>query len=127
MIAPTYFYYFQYKTQYGLGELSSGGRTDLGIAHGEDVFLIIPLSERKKIPFDDDETNLEFKFFDMYTKFSNNNLAEFGMLEIAPVNGTTINYMDILSPTQFGMKVFKENYYGNQMFWDKEINFHLEN
>lgn len=126
-ISPTYFYFFQFKSQFALGEMMSGGRTDLGVAHGEDVFLVFPVAERQKIPFNDEETYMEFKLMEMYNKFANNNEAQFGGLIIAPVQGKIIHHMDILSPTQFGMKTFKENYFGNQIFWDKELNFHLEN
>ena len=126
-ISPTYFYFFQFKSQFALGEMLSGGRTDLGIAHGEDVFLVFPVAERQKIPFNDEETSLEFKLMEMYIKFANKNEARFGGLAITPVQGKAIHHMDILSSTQFGMKIFKEDHYGNQKFWDMLINFHLEN
>ena len=45
-ISPTYFYFYQFKSVYALGELMSGGRTDLGVAHGEDVLIIFPIAGR---------------------------------------------------------------------------------
>ena len=108
-----------------LGEFISGGRTDLGIAHGEEYFLMFPISKRG--PFNSEESDMCLKLLEMFLKFSFNNEAQFGGLSITPVQGKTFNYMAIESPTKYGMEVFDEDYYGNQKFWDKYINYRLEN
>lgn len=78
-------------------------------------------------PFNADETDLSFKLLEMYLKFSNNNEAQFGGVPMLPIQGKIFNYMEIESPTKYGMKVFEEDFYGNQKFWDEIINYHLEN
>ena len=125
VLAPTYYYYFKYKTQYALGELMTGGRTDLGIAHGEEYFLIFPISKRG--PLNSEESDMCSKLLEMYLKFSINDEAQFGGVPITPVQGKMINYMAIESTTKYGMEVFEEDYYGNQKFWDKNIDYRLEN
>lgn len=125
LIHPTYFYFYQFKSVYALGEMMSGGRTDLGVAHGDDVFIIFPLAGR--IPLNAEEEEMSSNLIHMYIKFANGNEAQFGGVPMTPVLGKTINYMDIKSPSQIQMNFFGEEVYGNQKFWDKELNYHLEN
>ena len=124
-IAPTYFNFYQFKSLYALGEMMSGGRTDLGVAHGDDVFIIFPLAGR--IPLNADEEEMSSNLIQMYIMFANENIAQFGGVQMMPVLGKKIQYMDIKSPSQIAMNFFTEEFYGNQKFWDKELNFHLEN
>ena len=50
--------------------------------------------------------------------FANGNEAQFGGVQMMPVMGKSIHYMDIKSPTEFDMNIFTEEIYGNQKFWD---------
>lgn len=40
IISPVYFYHFRYKTLFGDGEDMSGKSENLGVAHGEDIYLL---------------------------------------------------------------------------------------
>ena len=122
-IAPTHFYLYQFKAEYALGEMMSGGRTELGVAHGDDVLIIFPLDGRS--PLNADEEEMTSKLIKMYIMFANENVAQFGGVPIIRVQLKTIKYMDIKSPTQYRMNLFEEEFYGNQKFWDKVLNYQL--
>ena len=101
----------------------SGGRTDLGVAHGDDVFIIFPIAGR--IPLNADEEEMSSNLIKMYIMFANENEAQFGGVKMIPVLGKTIHYMDIKSPSQIEMNLFTEEFYGNQKLSSLSQNFWL--
>ncbi|ETN60432.1 carboxylesterase, beta esterase [Anopheles darlingi] len=119
---PVYFYYFNFKAVYGLGELVSGlaGERNLGVAHGEDTFLLYPSSMRDEHPYSATELKVVSNLVTLYDTFSRGLPPRYGEQEL-PIQNVTgqLRFLEIRHPatemkTAYGVS--------DEAFWDK-LNF----
>ncbi|XP_050094035.1 uncharacterized protein LOC126576773 [Anopheles aquasalis] len=119
---PVYFYYFNFKADYGLGEMVSGlaGVRNLGVAHGEDTFLLYPSSMRDEHPYSTTELKVVSNLVTMYDTFSRGLAPRYGEEEL-PVQNVTgkLRFLEIRHPatevkTAYGVS--------DEAFWEM-LNF----
>uniref|UniRef100_A0A182K574 carboxylesterase n=1 Tax=Anopheles christyi TaxID=43041 RepID=A0A182K574_9DIPT len=93
---PVYFYYFNYKTAYGIGEQMSGTEENYGVAHGEDVLLSFPTRMRDNHPFTKDELRVVSSFVNLYDTFSQGQEPKYGdyLLPVQNITGK-LQYMEV--------------------------------
>ncbi|XP_049293740.1 esterase-5B-like [Anopheles funestus] len=117
---PVYFYYFNFKAAYGIGELLSESNQNYGVAHGEDVFLVFPSSIREKHPLNKDELRVVSNFVNLYYTFSQGRKPKYGAY-VLPLQNITdkLQYMEVkeadceicgLPKTAYGVS--------DEQFWD---------
>jgi hypothetical protein len=64
-----FFYFYTYKAAIGMGEMMSHQSENLGVAHGEDIFLFYK-TELRQLPFTEGEEKMIDAMLDMYETFS---------------------------------------------------------
>ncbi|XP_050074269.1 esterase-5B-like [Anopheles maculipalpis] len=117
---PVYFYYFNFKTEYGIGELISGTDENYGVAHGEDVLLVLPSGMRGNRPLNKDEQRVVSNFINLYDTFTQGQEPKYGV-HVLPVQNITgkLQYMEVkeancetcgLTKTAYGVS--------DEEFWD---------
>ncbi|KAG5677930.1 hypothetical protein PVAND_007644 [Polypedilum vanderplanki] len=115
--SSSYYYYFNYKSLMGVGEIMSKTNDNLGIAHGEDVFLIFK-SGLRHLPYSDEELEMNKKLLNFYYDFAKSDTPKFAGLTIEQSTPDNCKYLQIFSNEKFSMKEIDENF-GNVNFWDK--------
>ena len=71
--STVYYYHTDYKARYGFGELlSNQTEKNLGVAHGDDVFLFYSSPIRHGYDFTEGEKEMARKFTDIYHQYSMN-------------------------------------------------------
>ncbi|XP_052862415.1 esterase-5B-like [Anopheles cruzii] len=115
---PVYFYYFNFKTVYGLGELLSGTDNNLGVAHGDDMLLIFPSDFRDDHPYSDEELKVVSNFLTLYDTFSRGLPPKYGQHEL-PVQNVPgqLRFLEVQHPKCCEVKTA----YGvsDETFWEK--------
>uniref|UniRef100_A0A182PB60 carboxylesterase n=1 Tax=Anopheles epiroticus TaxID=199890 RepID=A0A182PB60_9DIPT len=103
---PVYFYYFNYKTVYGIGEQMSGSDENYGVAHGEDILLSFPSRIRNNHPLTKDELRLVANFVTLYDSFSLGKQPTFGNYPL-PVQNITgqLKFMEIKDVNDCSTKI----------------------
>lgn len=117
--ASTFFYHFNFKTVYGDGEDMSQKNENLGVAHGEDVYLLYSTEDiRGSIrPYTENERKMIELLLDMYLTFSKTGQPKLGTVSIPKVTKEdSIDYLQINGPD----KLLKETAtdFGEEKFWD---------
>ncbi|CAO1363125.1 unnamed protein product [Diamesa serratosioi] len=116
-ISPTFFYHFQYKSLFGLGEmLSEQKAVNLGVAHGEDVLLIFKVGERKKLPYSAEELLMIGSLTELYFNFADKNVAVYQETALKEITTGQFNTMEIYATDKFE-NIFKDDF-ANSEFWD---------
>ncbi|CAO1323800.1 unnamed protein product [Diamesa hyperborea] len=116
-ISATFFYHFQYKSLYGVGEmLSYQNVTNLGVAHGEDVLLVFKVGERNELPYSEEEKLMTESLTELYFNFADKNVAVYEDTELLAVTNGQLNTMEIYGPGKFE-NIVKEDF-ANTQFWD---------
>ena len=116
-ISQTFFYHFQYKSLYGVGEmLSYQNAVNLGVAHGEDVLLVFKVGERKALPYSEEEQLMIKSLIDLYFNFADKNVAVYEDTELIAVTKGQLNTMEIYGPAKFENIVKAD--FANSQFWD---------
>uniref|UniRef100_A0A1I8JTH5 Carboxylic ester hydrolase n=1 Tax=Anopheles arabiensis TaxID=7173 RepID=A0A1I8JTH5_ANOAR len=118
---PVYFYYFNYKTVYGIGELMSGTEdVNYGVAHGEDVLLSFPTRMRDNHPLTKGELRVVASFVDLYDTFSQGQEPKYGnyLLPVQNITGQ-LRYMEVKDVACDGCATAKTGYgVSDEQFWD---------
>lgn len=118
---PVYFYYFNYKTVYGIGELMSGTQdVNYGVAHGEDVLLSFPTRMRDNHPLTKGELRVVASFVDLYDTFSQGQEPKYGnyLLPVQNITGQ-LRYMEVKDAACDGCATAKTGYgVSDEQFWD---------
>lgn len=111
--APTFCYYFKYQIENSKSIINNSGKT-LGVAHGDDVFLIF--NNRKLSEYNDEEKIIGRNFVEMYKNFATNGFPLFGGHKINAVD-KNLQCLEIISGSNFSM-ISLEKSFGNFEFWD---------
>ncbi|XP_035905875.1 esterase-5A-like [Anopheles stephensi] len=117
---PVYFYYFNFKTKYGIGELMSGTSENYGVAHGEDVLLVLPSGMRDNVPLSKAERRVISNFVTLYDTFTQGLEPKYGGY-VLPVQNITgkLQYMEVKEPDCEMCGLPKTAYgVGDEQFWD---------
>ncbi|XP_058055240.1 venom carboxylesterase-6-like [Anopheles bellator] len=115
-----YLYFDQYKAVYGLGEAMSGSNANLGIAHGEDLLLILPSSIRNGMPYTGEEMEMVSKFVDLYESFAYGLQPRFGDCEMYPQKSAAqLTYLAINYPNS---TTVTNDFLSDEAFWN-ELDF----
>ncbi len=97
----------------------------LGVAHGEDLFLILPQNFRDDAPMNENELLMASNLLDMFIEFSKNERITFGNVDLKVLANESLNFLEIFNPKI--AKINKFNNFGNEAFWDQTIKFDMEN
>uniref|UniRef100_U5EY55 Carboxylic ester hydrolase n=1 Tax=Corethrella appendiculata TaxID=1370023 RepID=U5EY55_9DIPT len=123
--SKVFVYFFRYKAKYGVGEAMSNGVEDLGVAHGDDIFLIFNNPIRDVVGLTRDEINMARKLTQLYLDFARNGEVKFGDVDALPMDcNTHVKYLEIVDTNTAFVKV--GNDFGNSKFWESidKINEH---
>lgn len=123
IISPTYFYHFRYKTKYGDGEDMSGKDENLGVAHGEDVYLLYSTEDlRDEVrPYSIDEKRMQSLLLDLYVTFGKTDTPKMGDFDVPPIDALsvaqdTVKHACIDSPDSVATASADD--FGEEKFWD---------
>uniref|UniRef100_A0AAG5D6Z8 Carboxylic ester hydrolase n=1 Tax=Anopheles atroparvus TaxID=41427 RepID=A0AAG5D6Z8_ANOAO len=124
---PVYFYYYNFKAAYGIGELLSGSLENYGVAHGDDTLLIFPSSMRDKHPYTDAERRVVTNFVTLYDTFSRGLEPMYGP-DALPVQNITgkLQFLEVKAPPPCGTNcggVRVAYGVGDEQFWES-LDFH---
>uniref|UniRef100_A0A182QSA5 Carboxylic ester hydrolase n=1 Tax=Anopheles farauti TaxID=69004 RepID=A0A182QSA5_9DIPT len=117
---PVYFYYFNFKALYGIGEKMSGTNENYGVAHGDDVLLVFPSSIRDNHPLTDEELRVVSNFVTLYDTFTQGLEPTYGSYAL-PVQNVTgkLRYLEVKHPDCEICSVTKTAYgVSDELFWD---------
>ncbi|CAO1367208.1 unnamed protein product [Diamesa serratosioi] len=112
-VSPTYYYHFQYKSLSGIGEAMSGSSDKLGIAHGEDNFLIFDTKTRD---LSEEELTMSKNLIDLFSTFARENIAIYENTKLVQVQSGNVKALEIFGPGN--VKISDKNSFGNVKFWD---------
>lgn len=99
-------------------EKSSQFKQNLGVSHGDDVFLIYDNPDsRSYIPYSEGEKIVSKNLIGIYSSFSKQNVPFYGNLSISAVKPNKINGLEIYSDRKVFMAV-KDEKFGQTKFWD---------
>lgn len=130
--APTYFYYFRFVTKTGiapeLNGISSRSRKEqkkslddnLGISHGDDVFLIYYNPDARgptNVPYSKEEMLVGGHLIGLYHSFAKHNETRYANTTIEKVFPRRVKCLEIFSDENVTMAV-KGDEFGNTKFWD---------
>lgn len=102
-------------------EHSKQFKENLGVSHGDDVFLIYDNPDsRSYIPFSEEEKKVSKNLIGLYSSFANQKVPFFGNLSMVEAKPDKINCLEIFSDRIVSMAV-KERF-GQIKFWDS-LNF----
>uniref|UniRef100_A0A182M7B4 Carboxylic ester hydrolase n=1 Tax=Anopheles culicifacies TaxID=139723 RepID=A0A182M7B4_9DIPT len=117
---PVYFYYFNFKAEYGIGEQLSGSKENYGVAHGDDVLLIFPSSIRNNHPLNKDELRVVSNIAHLYETFTHGLQPKYGACDL-PVQNITdmLQFFEVKEP-DIEMCGLAKTVYGvsDEHFWD---------
>ncbi|ETN60431.1 carboxylesterase, beta esterase [Anopheles darlingi] len=112
---PVYLYFDQYKASYGLGEAITGTQRNLGVAHGEDLLLILPSSLRDGIPYTAEEMAMVSQFVDLYESFAYGRTPRFGSLKVPALQTTSpLTYLAVNHPNS---TITTNDQLSDEAFW----------
>lgn len=89
----------------------------IGIAHGEDVFLIFWNDIRHGLPYSDEEKKVGNALIQLYFDFATTDKARYETIEFDPVKPNDFKGFEIVSPDDH-RKVQLDDKFGNVKFWD---------
>jgi hypothetical protein len=96
--------------------LQSNTTEHLGVAHGDDLFLIF--NNRKSLSsYSEEERRLGHDFVEMYAMFSKNNEVNFGNIKIDEAKENDVQCIEVISSTNYSMKSLHDEF-GEQQFWE---------
>ncbi|KAL7048232.1 hypothetical protein ACKWTF_003276 [Chironomus riparius] len=113
--SPSFFYHFNYKSKFSVGEIMGNTTDFLGVSHGEDIFLIFT-NHFRHFDYTEDEKRMAQNLLNLYYEFSSNNLPKFDIQVINPSLPDAIQYLEISSNEKYAMKLETEKF-GNVKFW----------
>lgn len=122
IISPTYFYHFRFKTEYGDGEDKSGKDENLGVAHGEDVYLLYSNEMRNEDrPYNFDEKRMQTLLLDLYYTFGTTDQPKMSDYDVPPIDALsvaqdTLKHACIDSPDSVATSAADN--FGEEEFWD---------
>ncbi|XP_053666854.1 esterase-5B-like [Anopheles marshallii] len=117
---PVYFYYYNFKAAYGIGELFSGSMENYGVAHGDDVLLVFPSSMRDNHPLNKDEMRMVSNYVNLYDTFSQGLKPKYGAY-VLPVQNITgkLQYIEVNEPDCATCGLVQTAYgVSDEQFWD---------
>lgn len=125
-ISPSYFYLFDHKISFGIGEIMSGQPdVDLGISHGEDITLLL-LIGRDQIPLNDKEMLMSERLLDMLLEFNQKGHLLFSNVRLNEMDKNDLHYLKIKKVDEITVEQLED--FGNGKFWDEVLHDHvLEN
>ena len=110
--SPTYCYYFEFFTKESKSIINTSERK-LGVAHGDDIFLIF--NNRNLSDYEKDEIQLGRDFVEMYKDFAQTN--EFNNSSMQPISNDNLTCLKIKSPSNFATMHVDGNIFANSDFW----------
>lgn len=99
-------------------EKSNQFKQNLGVSHGDDVFLIYEnLDSRSYIPYSEGEKAVSRNLIGIYNSFVKQNVPFYGKLSIVEAKPDKINCLEIFSENLVSTSV-KDERFGQIKFWD---------
>jgi len=112
--SPSYFYYFRFKTLRGLNDLWGTTKDNIGVSHGEDVFLIY-VDKHRHFKYSDEEATVSQNLINLYYNFARFDEAIYDNIKIEKSTPESVKYLEI-SKTAKNMEA--EDDFGKVSFWD---------
>lgn len=90
----------------------------LGVAHGEDIFMIYK-SHKRVLPFSKNESKVSRNLINMYFNFANSSVVTFGDVFVEKVNpANKVTGVEISNSGEGVIRDYEETF-GNGPFWDE--------
>ncbi|XP_025161125.1 venom carboxylesterase-6 [Harpegnathos saltator] len=113
---PVWYYYYSYRGTNSLANFLSHSNDNYGVAHGDDVFIIVKTLWMN--PISQDDYNMQKHLIDMWLSFAINGTPNVAGVEWSQVDPSKkeFQYLHLANPTKIYMD--SNANFGEREFWD---------